>query len=75
MAKRLKSISMSMLQEVNVDTAKEFIQLVKWDCPSDYECLGEYEIGCSGTKYKSDCYKCWEQAIMEYVRNEEEKDV
>lgn len=74
MAKKLKSINLSMLQEVNVDTAKEFIQLVKWDCPSDYECLGEYSPKCFASK-RNDCYKCWEQAIMEYVRNEEEKDV
>lgn len=75
MAKKLKSISPSLLSELNVDTAKKFFKLIEWDCPSDYECLGEYEIGCIGRKYKADCFKCWERAIKEYISNEEVKDV
>lgn len=74
MAKNLKSVNKSVLSEVNVDTTKKFIQLIRWDCPSDYECLGKYEMACDG-KEKIDCFKCWEQAIIEYIRNEEVKDV
>lgn len=74
MAKKLKSISASTLSEVNVGTMKKFIQLIRWDCPSDYECLGKYEMMCNGNE-KKECFKCWEQAIIEYIRNEEVKDV
>lgn len=75
MARKVKSIRMSLLREVNVDTAKKFFKLIAWDCPSDYECLGEYELECIGRKDDIDCFKCWERAINEYISNEGVKDV
>lgn len=74
MSKKFKPITTSTLKEVDLDIAKKFINLIKWDCPSDYECLGKYEMDCEGMD-KQDCFKCWEQAITEYMCNKEVKDV
>ena len=70
MTRKVKSISPSILNEVNLDTAEKFLRLIKWDCPSDYECLGKYEMDCNDC---DNCFKCWEQAITEYMCNKEEK--
>ena len=72
MARKVKSINPSILNEVNLDTAEKFIRLIKCECPSDYECLGEYEMDCYGMDHL-DCFKCWEQAITEYMCKKEEK--
>ena len=72
MVRKVKSIRPSTLNEVNLNTAEKFIGLIKWDCPGDYACLGKYEMDCEGMD-KQDCFKCWEQAITEYMCNKEVK--